>query len=138
MGQSTDAIFGYGICFDAEESFDYDIAERVEKELEEFGVGYCSHCSGDYPMGYLYITSTINKAYRGSPETIDVIECARRQEDFQAQWDKDLFKAWGVVRAAFRDMDEAQAEEDDCGDEVEDPDFGSNTDPRWFICSDWN
>ena len=85
MGVSTDGKLFYGICFEEreeEEEFElknvpeYDEEDYsgpmqfLENECEDKEVIISSHCSYDYPMYYVAITSTNYTASRGCPKEI--------------------------------------------------------------------
>lgn len=51
---------------------------QAKKDVEEeYGVAISSHCSCDYPMPYIHVKGTEQQAWRGSPQTIDVMSIAK-------------------------------------------------------------
>jgi hypothetical protein len=121
MGQSTDAIFGWGIALE-EEGYDYDAAEAVEKEMKDSGVEVFSHCSGEAPMLALAINKTT--AWRGSPQKIN--PKAPLREDAA----EILMKAIKIYAEHLNgEFDEEMREKLLA---LTEKDFG------YFICSDWN
>ena len=76
MGQSTDAILGFGWCGEGDVEYaddtdgDFSIREEVEKL---FGVELGTHCSNDCPMPFLFDVKSKVKAWRGHPKTVGLL-----------------------------------------------------------------
>lgn len=70
MTQSTDAILFYGYHFPEDVELPDEVHELWGND-EPVLVG--SHCSGDYPMYYVYIQESRTLASRGYPKEIKTI-----------------------------------------------------------------
>lgn len=67
MGHSTDAIIFYGYHLPEDTEVPDEVHDLYGKEHPVL-VG--THCSGEYPMYYVYIQETETTAYRGYPKQI--------------------------------------------------------------------
>jgi len=126
MGQSTDAILAWGYCWDVDLSSvafyatdgEYDDAydwwhENVAEKAYGTDIECGTHCSGEYPMPYICLSSTYVRAWRGGHEDIpqrhfkvlhaDVLAFQKKQLD-------DLLKEVGIEPPG---------------------------EPGWFLCSNW-
>lgn len=129
MGQSTDAIIGWGYA-EFEEGHLADIIQTAlaelddgyewdddfdpwdaEQEAERAGVTFGTHCSCEYPMLYVTISDACKIACRGGPERLS-------QEFFEqgdtVKWAKKLHHEMEKMGVPIPDYE-----------------------PGWFICSDW-
>lgn len=70
-----------------------------------------SHCSCDYPMPYICISETNQRAWRGTPVTVDVL----KMQSETAEWDAQLDN---FADALDIDLADAQG-------------------PGWFLVSNW-
>ena len=84
MGQSTDAMIGWGIAYASEEGCNYDAVGAASNRLKSEGIDAAiyTHCSNDCPMLAIVIPSTYQIAWRGSPKRCDdlftLIQCETR------------------------------------------------------------
>jgi hypothetical protein len=88
-----------GLCSPAEE---YDpespyIKKKYEsfwansrETLEDFGVGFDTHCSGDYPIPYVYVSESRTLASRGYPASITSLEV-------KPEWEAKLRRFYDLV-----------------------------------------
>jgi hypothetical protein len=126
MGVSTDAILGWGIAFEEDGGWDYDIAKKVEKKFK--GVELFTHCSLDYPM--MAIGLCVSRANRGYPVKLDKIEVPKDAA-------QTVLKALAAYAEALPDGED---EEDEDGrlfsDVKEQISKVTEKDLGWFLCSD--
>lgn len=89
MGQSTDAIVFYGYHFDEDhEDVDHLMALYENQPWDSNAlVRIDTHCSGDYPMYYVYVDASRVWASRGYPKLLDVQKIA---SSWQSSWDLEL------------------------------------------------
>jgi hypothetical protein len=121
MGQSTDAILFYGYCwFDEHGDFTDDDWETSKQGKEEFGVEIGSHCSCDYPMPYIYISESEQRASRGDPERVNT-EMVAAPHDVTAGWDNQLR---AFIAKHQISLDKREYEDGPQG-------------PGWFLVSNW-
>lgn len=136
MGTSTDAIlaFGFDLGEDVPENllpdgdFDEFVKEQAgltspkhsnyeseewkehfaacRKAVEQFPVDLITHCSYEYPMYFLAVRGTEQKAWRGSPRSVDAPEMSGKQilelkrfcEKHEIEWQEPkwhIFSMWG-------------------------------------------
>lgn len=107
MGQSTDAILFYGYVWDNDEAEMPEAAKNLYGKDEP--VLLSSHCSGDYPMPYVYMQSTEIRAWRGSPKPVVSL-------DVQSDWNSKLTT---FIERFEIDTSDAKG-------------------PGWFLVSMWN
>lgn len=105
MGQSTDALFFYGYCWDEEIDMD-DFAPKEVRNLygKEHPVLIGGHCSTSYPMPYVYIQDSHITAWRGSPQEVTSLavdpDWQKMLDTFCAQWKinvEDMEPGWFVA-----------------------------------------
>jgi hypothetical protein len=86
MGQSTDAMMGWGIAYASEGGCDYDAIEAATNRLKSEGIDAAihTHCSGDCPMLAIVIPSTYRRAWRGSPKRCDDLFALIQRETWGA------------------------------------------------------
>ncbi len=92
MGTSTDAILFFGYVWDDDE---VEIPEEVAEtycygNVEKYPVQVGHHCSGDYPMPYIFIAKTQIEAYRGSPKQVPMLTLANKTVAEEKRWVKML------------------------------------------------
>lgn len=123
MGQSSDAIVGWGVAF-TEDGFDFDASERAEKRLaaEGIGVSLVSHVMPDQPSLAIVITSTMRRAYWGDPVKIDDAIAITRES-----WTGEIRRALAVY---LEEVEAGDEESDMEPHEIEDGDLG------WWLFSD--
>lgn len=113
MGVSTNAILFYGIDLGGEDPDIEDIVYDSEKGeyIDSKFVGVGKHCSGSYPMHYVYIKASRITACRGYPE---VIHGGNTKRSSGNPW-------WDMQIKTFCEEHNLPYEE-----------------PRWLLCSYWD
>ena len=148
MGQSTDAIFGFGWVGDEEFYIDLppnedgtelegdqreeertNVFEAARESCEEMGVVLDTHCSGECQMPYLACAdSKVTQRHWRSPVEISNVDMQRLTSDkMQRVMVKKLRAAVDMLHKEFPSVAEA----------LKLP-TAIDVEFVWFLCSDWN
>lgn len=141
MGVSTNAILGFGYCWEEEmgkESsmrlFDEHWKEVGEIETR-FNVRISTHCSGECPMLYIADAASFALVRRGYPEKVDVLALreaymARVENGMQ----RNVVDALSALTALARSCEDEDLRRRGLLNYLEQK---GNSTPDWFLCSDW-